>query len=381
MEFLTSIPSLGSGFLGYALPALFVFTVVVFFHELGHYWVGRLCNVSIDAFSIGFGGELIGYTDKHGTRWKLCWIPLGGYVKFHGDENAASVPDNAALNAMAEKERRLTLAGKTVGQRAAVVAAGPLASFLLAVVIFAGMFVFLGKPIIPPIVSEVIEGSAAEEAGMMIDDRILSVDGVNVESFTDLQRIITASADQQIVLLVARDGNEVELDAVPQRQELTDRFGNTQRVGVLGIRQSAQREDILIKSFNPVTGVIEGVKETTFIVTRTLDYLWGVVTGRESPDQLGGPIRVVNMSSQVAAISFVALLNLTAVLSASIGLINLFPIPMLDGGHLAFYAVEAVRGKPLSERAQEYGFRAGLALILLLFLFVNWNDINFLMGS
>lgn len=381
MEFLTSIPSLGSGFLGYALPALFVFTVVVFFHELGHYWVGRLCNVSIDAFSIGFGGELIGYTDKHGTRWKLCWIPLGGYVKFHGDENAASVPDNAALNAMAEKERRLTLAGKTVGQRAAVVAAGPLASFLLAVVIFAGMFVFLGKPIIPPIVSEVIEGSAAEEAGMMIDDRILSVDGVNVESFTDLQRIITASADQQIVLLVDRDGNEVELDAVPQRQELTDRFGNTQRVGVLGIRQSAQREDILIKSFNPVTGVIEGVKETTFIVTRTLDYLWGVVTGRESPDQLGGPIRVVNMSSQVAAISFVALLNLTAVLSASIGLINLFPIPMLDGGHLAFYAVEAVRGKPLSERAQEYGFRAGLALILLLFLFVNWNDINFLMGS
>lgn len=381
MEFLTSIPSLGSGFLGYALPALFVFTVVVFFHELGHYWVGRLCNVSIDAFSIGFGGELIGYTDKRGTRWKLCWIPLGGYVKFHGDENAASVPDNAALNAMEEKERRLTLAGKTVGQRAAVVAAGPLASFLLAVVIFAGMFVFLGKPIIPPIVSEVIEGSAAEEAGMMVDDRILSVDGVNVESFTDLQRIITASADQQIVLLVARDGNEVELDAVPQRQELTDRFGNTQRVGVLGIRQSAQREDILIKSFNPVTGVIEGVKETTFIVTRTLDYLWGVVTGRESPDQLGGPIRVVNMSSQVAAISFVALLNLTAVLSASIGLINLFPIPMLDGGHLAFYAVEAVRGKPLSERAQEYGFRAGLALILLLFLFVNWNDINFLMGS
>jgi len=381
MDFLTSLPSLGSGFLGYALPALFVFTVVVFFHELGHYWVGRLCNVGIEAFSIGFGGEMVGYTDKRGTRWKLCWIPLGGYVKFSGDENAASVPDSAALDAMAEEERRQTLAGKPVGQRAAVVAAGPLASFLLSVVIFAGMFVFLGKPIIPPIVSEVIEGSAAEEAGLMIDDRILSVDGADVESFTDLQRIVTASADRQIALLVDRDGSEVVLEAVPKRQELTDRFGNTQRVGVLGIRQSAQREDIVIKSFNPVTGVVEGVKETTFIVTRTLDYLWGIVTGRESADQLGGPIRVVNMSSQVAAISFVALLNLTAVLSASIGLINLFPIPMLDGGHLAFYAVEAVRGKPLSDRAQEYGFRAGLAVILLLFLFVNWNDINFLMGS
>ena len=169
--------------------------------------------------------------------------------------------------------------------------------------------------------------------------------------------------------------------AIPRRQELTDRFGNTQRVGVLGIRQSAQREDIIVKQFNPVTGLIEGVKETSFIVTRTLDYLWGIVTGRESADQLGGPIRVVNISSQVAAISFLALLNLTAVLSASIGLINLFPIPMLDGGHLAFYAIEAIRGKPLSDRAQEDGFRAGLALILLLFLFVNWNDINFLMGS
>lgn len=381
MDFLTNLPGLGSGFLGYALPALFVFTAVVFFHELGHYWVGRLCNVGIDAFSIGFGGELIGYTDKHGTRWKLCWIPLGGYVKFRGDENAASVPDNAALDAMAEEERNLTLAGKPVGQRAAVVAAGPLASFLLSVFIFAGMFVFLGKPIIPPIVSEVMAGSAAEEAGLRVEDRILAVDGVPVESFTDLQRIVTASADREIALQVARDGEDVTVVAVPRRQELTDRFGNTQRVGVLGIRQSAQREDILIKEFNPVTGMIEGVKETSFIVTRTLDYLWGIITGRESADQLGGPIRVVNMSSQVAAISFLALLNLTAVLSASIGLINLFPIPMLDGGHLAFYAIEAIRGKPLSARAQEYGFRAGLALILLLFLFVNWNDINFLMGS
>ena len=381
MDFLTSLPGLGSGFLGYALPALFVFTAVVFFHELGHYFVGRLCNVGIDAFSIGFGGEMVGYTDKHGTRWKLCWIPLGGYVKFRGDENAASVPDNAALDAMADEERSLTLAGKPVAQRAAVVAAGPLASFLLSVFIFAGMFIFLGKPIIPPVVSEVMEGSAAAEAGLQIKDRILAVDGVAVESFTDLQRIVTANADRELSLLLARDGEDVTVVAIPRRQELTDRFGNTQRVGVLGIRQSAQREDIIVKQFNPVTGLIEGVKETSFIVTRTLDYLWGIVTGRESADQLGGPIRVVNISSQVAAISFLALLNLTAVLSASIGLINLFPIPMLDGGHLAFYAIEAIRGKPLSDRAQEYGFSAGLALILLLFLFVNWNDINFLMGS
>lgn len=381
MEFLSSLPGLGSGILSYALPALFVFTVVVFFHELGHYWVGRLCGVDIDAFSIGFGGELVGYTDKHGTRWKLCWVPLGGYVKFAGDENAASVPDTGAVAAMSDDAKSRTLAGKSVGQRAAVVGAGPFASFLLAVLIFAGMFVAVGKPIIPAIVSEVVENSAAEEAGLSPGDKILAVDGNNIESFTDLQRVVTVSADQEIDILVDRGGIEVLLAATPRRQELTDRFGNTQRVGVLGIRQSADRDEIVIKEFGLVSGTIEGVKETTFIVTRTLSYLAGVITGRESADQLGGPIRVVNMSSQVAAISFLALLNLTAVLSASIGLINLFPIPMLDGGHLAFYAVEAVRGKPLSEKAQEYGFKAGLAVILALFLFVNWNDINFLMGS
>ncbi|MEP0520835.1 MAG: RIP metalloprotease RseP [Hyphomicrobiales bacterium] len=381
MEFLSSLPGVGSGFLSYALPALFVFTVVVFFHELGHYWVGRLCGVDIDAFSIGFGGELIGYTDKHGTRWKLCWVPLGGYVKFAGDENAASVPASEAVAAMPDDLRSRTLTGKSVGQRAAVVGAGPLASFLLAVVIFAGMFVAFGKPIIPAIVSEVVENSAAEEAGLSPGDKILAVDGDKIESFTDLQRVVTANADREIEILVDRSGSEVLLAATPKRQELTDRFGNTQRVGVLGIRQSADRDEIVIKEFGLVSGTIEGVKETSFIVTRTLSYLAGVITGRESADQLGGPIRVVNMSSQVAAISFLALLNLTAVLSASIGLINLFPIPMLDGGHLAFYAAEAIRGKPLSEKAQEYGFKAGLAVILALFLFVNWNDINFLMGS
>lgn len=381
MEFLSGLPDLGSGILSYALPALFVFTVVVFFHELGHYWVGRLCGVDIDAFSIGFGGELVGYTDKHGTRWKLCWVPLGGYVKFAGDENAASVPDTGAVAAMSDDAKSRTLAGKSVGQRAAVVGAGPFASFLLAVLIFAGMFVAVGKPIIPAIVSEVVENSAAEEAGLSPGDKILAVDGNNIESFTDLQRVVTVSADQEIDILVDRGGSEVLLAATPRRQELTDRFGNTQRVGVLGIRQSADRDEIVIKEFGVVSGTIEGVKETTFIVTRTLSYLAGVITGRESADQLGGPIRVVNMSSQVAAISFLALLNLTAVLSASIGLINLFPIPMLDGGHLVFYAFEAIRGKPLSEKAQEYGFKAGLAVILALFLFVNWNDINYLMGS
>lgn len=380
MDFLQQIPAWGAGFFSYALPAIFVFTTVVFFHELGHYAVGRLCNVGIDAFAIGFGKELVGYTDKRGCRWKLCLIPLGGYVKFHGDENAASVPDSDRIAGMSGEAKATTLAAKPVMQRIAVVAAGPAASFLLAVLIFAGMFIVSGRPQIPAKVSEVIENSAAQEAGLQAGDLILSVDGEDIESFTELQRIVTGSADTLIELVVERGGISVTLEATPRRQQISDGFGNSQFVGVLGVRQSIEREDIVYKQFNLFTAVIEGAKETGFIVSRTLQYIYGIISGKESADQLGGPIRVVNMSGQVAAIGFVALLNLTAVLSASIGLINLFPIPMLDGGHLAFYTIEIIRGKPLSERAQDFGFKAGLAVILALFLFVNWNDVSFLMG-
>ncbi len=380
MDFLQQIPSWGTGFFSYALPALFVFTTVVFFHELGHYTVGRLCKVGIDAFAIGFGKELIGYTDKRGCRWKLCMIPLGGYVKFHGDENAASVPDIDNIANMSAEAQSTTLAAKSVYQRTAVVAAGPAASFLLAILIFAGMFVTFGRPQIPAKVSEVIAESAAEEAGLLAGDLIVSVDGQTIESFSELQRIVTGRAGSVIELGVDRGGMSLALPATPRRQKIDDGFGNSQFVGVLGVRQSVNQEDITYKNYNVVTGLVEGTKETGFIVSRTLQYIYGIIIGKESADQLGGPIRVVNMSGQVAAISFVALLNLTAILSASIGLINLFPIPMLDGGHLAFYAFEIVRGKPLSEKAQDLGFKAGLAMILALFLFVNWNDVSFLLG-
>lgn len=364
----------GSAF-GYILPFLFVLTVVVFFHELGHFLVARWCGVKVLAFAVGFGPELFGKTDRKGTRWKLCAIPLGGYVKFSGDENAASVPDRGALQAMDEEERKGAFLSKSVGQRAAVVAAGPVANFLLSIVIFAALFGFLGRSEIAPRVDAVQPGSAAEAAGFMAGDLILQIDGRAIETFSDLQRVVTASADLTLKVTVDRGGEIVTLTATPRRHELTDPFGNVQRVGLLGVQSGARPEDRVLRTYGPVEAVAEGAKETWFVVERTAIYVAGMISGRESADQLGGPIRVAQISGQVATLGFAALLNLTAILSVSIGLLNLMPIPMLDGGHLLFYAAEAIRGRPLSERVQDFGFRIGIAIVLMLMIFATWNDV------
>jgi regulator of sigma E protease len=369
------VSGFGSGFLGYAIPFLFVLTVVVFFHELGHFLVARWCGVKVDVFSIGFGPELVGRNDRHGTRWRLAAIPLGGYVKFAGDDNAASVPDRGKLAAMTEDERRGSFAAKPVSARAAVVAAGPIANFLLTIVIFAVLFATFGRPITEARVDSMEPGSVAEAAGFQVGDVILSIDGEPIGSFSDVQRIVSVHADEPLLVTVDRGGVEADITVTPKLTEVTDRFGNVHRVGVLGIRRDTTGEAMRTESFSPPAAVIEGVKETWYVVARTVDYLADVVTGRESADQLGGPIRVAQISGQVATLGFVALLNLTAVLSVSIGLLNLMPIPMLDGGHLVYYAIEAARGRPLSERAQDVGFRIGLTLVLLLMIFATWNDI------
>lgn len=376
MEFITSVFGLGGGLLGYLIPFIFVLSIVVFFHELGHFAVARFFNVKVLTFSVGFGPEIFGWNDKHGTRWKVAWVPLGGYVKFAGDEGVASTPDNEAMDSMSDDERDQAFHLKPVGQRAAIVAAGPIANFLLAIVIFACLFTFIGRAVTAPVVDEVRPDSAAQVAGFEPGDLVVSIDGREIESFSDMQRIISGSAGRTLTIVVDRDGGLVTLTATPDYQEITDRFGNTTRVGLLGITRSTTAENVVVERYDPLTSVVEGTEEVVFVITRTMSYLGGVIAGRESTDQLGGPIRIAQMSGQVATLGLDALLQLAAILSVSIGLINLFPIPMLDGGHLVYYAIEAVRGRPLSERTQQMGFRFGLALVLMLMVFATWNDIT-----
>lgn len=375
MDLWSEIVGFGDTFFSYLLPFLFVLTVVVFFHELGHFLVARWCKVGVSVFSVGFGREIFGFYDKKGTRWRLSWIPLGGYVKFLGDDDAASTPDREALEKMTEEEKSSSFHNKSLGQRAAVVAAGPIANFILAIVIFACMFTFIGERQTLPIVDAVQEGSAADVAGFKAGDRVVSINGEPIETFAEMQRIVSISADTELTIVVNRSGTEIPLKAIPRRSETKDAFGNTIRRGLLGVRRSASADEWVLKKYDPATAVWRGVQETYFVISRTLHYLYQVVTGREEADQLGGPIRIAQVSGQVASAGFLALLNLAAILSVSIGLINLFPIPMLDGGHLLFYAIEGVRGQPLSERTQDIGFKIGLAFVLMLMIFATWNDL------
>ncbi len=311
-----------------------------------------------------------------GTRWKLAAIPLGGYVKFFGDDNAASVPDAAAVAAMTPAERQQSFFHKSVTQRAAVVVAGPIANFLLAIAIFAGVFALYGKQVTSPRVDSVQPGSAAAAAGFEPGDLILSIDGRAIESFSDMQRIVSSRAGQKLEFTIDRGGARQVLRGTPALKEVKDNFGNVHRIGVLGISRSMAPGDVKVERVNPVRAIVLGVEETWFVIDRTVSYLADVVIGRESADQLGGPIRIAQVSGQVATAGMVALIHLAAVLSVSIGLLNLFPIPLLDGGHLLFYGIEAARGRPLSERAQELGFRIGLAIVLMLMIFATYNDIS-----
>ena len=374
MEALVSqIFSVGFGII---VPFIIVLTIVVFFHELGHFYVARRCGVAVEVFSVGFGRPLASWYDKHGTQWKIGWMPLGGYVKFLGDENAASAPDTEALSKMDAKTRKNTLFDKPLGQRAAVVAAGPMANFLLAIIIFAGLYAVLGQRVTDPVVGEVVAESAAERAGFQPADLITAIDDTKVQTFAEVRRIVTVNADTELMFEIQRDGNTLLLPATPDWYLETDRFGNEFRIGRLGVSVGLDDANARHVRHNPVTAVWMGVKESYFIIDQTFTVLGRIITGRESAESLGGPIRIAQLSGQAASLGLVALINLTAVLSVSIGLVNLFPIPMLDGGHLMFYAYEAVAGKPMPEKVQEVGMRIGLSLVLALFIFVTWNDIT-----
>ncbi len=365
---------------GYILPYILILSLLVFIHEMGHYLAGRWSGIRILAFSVGFGPELVGFTDKHGTRWKISAIPLGGYVRFFGDADAASRPDGTMAEELTEEERAQTLNGAKLWKRAVTVAAGPLANFLLAIVIFAGMFATMGKPVSDPVVADIKAGSAAETAGIARGDVLVALDGRAIETFDDVVRYITMRPEVPVEVTVRRNGEEIDFPLVPQRAETSDRFGNKMEVGQIGIITDQQAGNFRVVQLSPLEAVWEGVRQTGHIVTGTFDYIGNMIAGRMNADQLGGPVRVVQASGQMATLGVIALLNLAAVLSVSLGLLNLFPVPVLDGGHLVLYAIEAVRGRPMGQGAQEIAFRIGMAMILSLMVFATWNDISRLIG-
>ena len=357
--------------LTYVVPFLLILTVLVFVHEFGHYLIARWNGVRVEVFSIGFGAELFGWWDSAGTRWKFSTIPLGGYVKMFGDADASSGLPAAGLARLAQADREVSFHYKRLGQRAAIVAAGPAANFVFATVVLAVLFMTFGQPYTPPEVGQVQPGSAAEQGGIQPGDVILSIDGRHIARFEDVQQAVRLNPGTPITIVVRRDGGELELRVTPTPTELTDRFGYRYEIGLLGIARSGME---YIKR-DPLTALLQAGTETWNLSVGTLKAMWQIVIGTRAVDELGGPLRIAQMSGEVAQGGMVAVLWFMAVLSINLGLINLFPVPVLDGGHLLFYAAEAVRGKPLGHRAQEYGFRIGLALVLTLMVFATWNDL------
>ncbi|MGP1395824.1 MAG: RIP metalloprotease RseP [Inquilinaceae bacterium] len=355
------------GFLGYLLPFLVVLTVLVFVHELGHYWVARRNGVRVEVFSVGFGPELFGFTDRAQTRWKFSAIPLGGYVKMYGDADAASSPDEAVPHMTAEQQAE-SFHHKRLGQRAAIVAAGPAANFLFAFVAFAALFLMGEHPFPAAKVGEVQAGSAAEAAGILPGDRIVEVDGVAISRFAELANLVRASDGEGISLTLRRDDESFTVQATPEMATVTLTDGQEVQVPRLGLVAETG-------PYGPLEALGQAATETASITWLTLSGVGEIIAGDRGAEELGGPLRIAQMSGNVAQIGVVAVLWFMAILSINLGLINLFPVPMLDGGHLMFYAFEAVRGRPLGQRAQEYGFRIGLALVLTLMIFATWNDL------
>jgi regulator of sigma E protease len=357
------------------LPAfLFVITLVVFFHELGHFLMARAFGVKVDVFSIGFGREIAGFNDRHGTRWRLSLLPIGGYVKFAGDANAASVPDNQAASRMSAGERAQTLMFKPVVQRALVTAAGPIANFIVAIILLTGLFLYSGSPSYPPVVGEVTKGSAADAAGIQRGDRITDINGIGVTDFQQLPQIISVRGGEDLAITLLRQDKTLTVHAVPRLVEQADPLGGKGSIFVIGVRPMPGLE-VQVRHFGPLGAFRMACVRTWEIVTSSLTNIGKLIIGHASTDQIRGTIGMGQAAKRVAEFGFPALLSLAAVLSVSIGLINLFPIPLLDGGHLLYYAFEAVLGRPLGERAQELGFRFGVLLVVGLLLFSAVNDL------
>jgi regulator of sigma E protease len=361
--------------LGTVVPFLFVLAVVVFVHELGHYLVGRWCGIGVKAFSIGFGPEIVGFNDRNGTRWKISAIPLGGYVKFVGDMGVTSSPDVGADRNLSAEERRVAFHTQPVWKRALTVFAGPAFNFLLTIVVFAVLFTAYGRYVIEPMVAEVRAGSPAEKAGFLPGDRFVLANGSRVGTFSDVQRIVSGRAGDEITFVILRDGNEVTLKATPEVMEQKDALGNTVRIGAIGVVNNESMGQPRHITYNPGEALVQAVSETGHIIARTGQFLQRFAVGREDRCQLGGPVRIADMAGKAAKAGFEWLVQLVALLSVGIGILNLLPIPPLDGGHLVFYAYEAVVRRPVSERMMEAVYRTGMFLVLAFMGFVFWNDL------
>lgn len=359
------------GILSYAIAFLLALTVIVFIHEYGHFQVARWCGVRVETFSVGFGREILGWTDRHGTRWKIGWIPLGGFVKFEGDANAASMPDG---NDDARPASEGDFHRKKIWQRAAVVAAGPIANFLLAIAIFALSAMFIGVPLNEPRIDGIVQGGVAEKAGLLPGDYVRTIDGREIDTFFDLAETVRFRPGETLVLGIERNGQPLTIELVVGSREESDPWAGKMVVGFLGVEHSNEN-DMRIERQSAFSAVEYGLDRTWMIIDLTLRYIKKLFMGQESPAQLGGVMSMAKAAGDAAAQGLLPFIWVVGFLSVSIGLINLFPIPMLDGGHLVFYAIEAVRRRPLDANAQEWCYRIGFSLVLALMLIGNGNDV------
>ncbi len=365
------------GALNYLIPFIILITVVVFIHEYGHYYFAKKYGVGVSTFSIGFGREIFGFTDKNGTRWKFCLIPLGGYVKFFGDRNVFSQSEQEeALKKYSKEDQKKLFILKPLYQRSLIVAAGPLANFLLAVIIFASIYMFVGKDFTPAKIEEVTINSPAEKAGLKKNDIIKSINGNKVESILEVSMLINTSTSEKINIKVLRDQNEINLTTIANIIDAKDPFGNYIKKKVIGIKIAPTNNKFSKEKLGPVQAVFYSFKEIWFVTETTLKFIGSLFIGQGDTSQLGGPIKIAKISGQVLEFGFLAFLTTIAYISISLGLINLFPIPLLDGGHLMFYFFEKILGRPLKQSTQEGFFRIGLILLFSLMIFTTFNDLK-----
>ena len=363
--------------LSYILPFIILILIVVFIHEYGHYYFAKKFGVGVTDFSIGFGKEIFGWNDKSGTRWKICWIPLGGYVKFFGDRNVYSQADHKEiLEKYSEEDQKKLFTLKPLYQRSLIVFGGPLANFLLALVIFFSIYTFVGKDFTPAVINEVQKDSPAMAGGLKQKDIILEIDGNKVESIMDVSKFITMSTDEIIDFKVKRSYDELILKVKPNIVAGEDNLGNKLNKRMVGIKLGAYNDDINHVKLGPAQAIYHATHEVYFVGISSLKYIGAMIFGKADTSQLGGPIRIAKISGQVAEFGVLAFISMMAYISISLGLVNLFPIPMLDGGHLMFYAFEKFLGRPLSQKTQEGFFRIGIFLLISLMFFTTFNDLK-----
>jgi len=361
-------------FINIIIPFIILISVVVFVHEYGHYYYARKYGVKVTDFSIGFGRELFGWNDKNGTRWKVCLIPLGGYVKFYGDANSASQPEKTS--SFSQKNQKYLLATKKLYQRAIIVSAGPIANFVLALVIFSFIYMTVGKDFSVPIIQDVKIDSPAYKAGLKKNDQIVAINDTKISSITEVSQFIALSETHLIKITVLRDKKEYDFKVQSITQETKDNLGNNINRKMIGIQIIPLNNEINRQRLGPAKAIYYSLKEIWFTISTTMSYLGKMIIGTEKADQLGGPIKIAQISGQVAQVGIIPFLSIMAYISISLGLINLFPIPLLDGGHLVFYFYEFVRGKPLSEKMQTYFFKFGLFVLFALMFFSTYNDLK-----